>query len=338
MADSAFQKPPLDREPDPEPVGFRDHLGIGRDRRRFARSLGREELDRVGVAGVGKDLCRAPGLDDFAVLHHADPIGDPAHDGQVVGDEEHRHALGRLQLCQKLKDLGLDRDVERRGGFVGDQEVGAVGERHGDHHPLPLPARKLVGIGAEAAFRVLDPHLVKEVQHPTPRVRTGNALVEREAFGKLLFQRVERVEGGHRLLEDEADIVAADIAEPLFAGAHHLLAIVADGAGDGGAVAEERDGRKRRHRFAGARFADERHRLALGEAEGDALHGLGHGSVLAEADPKVADVENRGHWKVFLGSKASLSPSKMKTRSESMMAKVKNAVNASQGAWRFCLA
>ena len=38
------------------------------------------------------------------------------------------------------------------------------------------------------------------------------------------------------------------------------------------------------------------------------------------------------HLNVFLGSKASRTPSKMKTRSESMIAKVMKAVKPSQGA------
>jgi hypothetical protein len=46
--------------------------------------------------------------------HHADPVGDLAHDAKVVGDEQHRHAEAALQLRQKLQDLRLHGDVERR--------------------------------------------------------------------------------------------------------------------------------------------------------------------------------------------------------------------------------
>ena len=49
-----------------------------------------------------------------------------------------------LQRLQQLEDLRLDGDVERGGGLVGDQQVGLVGERHGDHDALALAAGELV--------------------------------------------------------------------------------------------------------------------------------------------------------------------------------------------------
>jgi hypothetical protein len=33
------------------------------------------------------------GLDDLALGHHADAVGDLADDAEVVGDEQHRHAV-----------------------------------------------------------------------------------------------------------------------------------------------------------------------------------------------------------------------------------------------------
>jgi hypothetical protein len=68
-----------------------------------------------------------------------------------VGDEQHRHAE-RLCNPEQLQDLRLHGDVERRGRLVGDQQVGLVGERHGDHHALALAAGELVRIGIRAAF------------------------------------------------------------------------------------------------------------------------------------------------------------------------------------------
>ena len=44
----------------------------------------------------------------------------------------------RLQFLEELQDLRLDGDVEGGGRFVRDQEVRLVGQRHGDHDPLPL--------------------------------------------------------------------------------------------------------------------------------------------------------------------------------------------------------
>jgi hypothetical protein len=93
-------------------------------------------------------------LDDLSGVHHRDPVRHLCHDGQVVRDEEQRHAALLLQLEQQLEDLRLDRDVERGGGLVGDQHLGVHRERPGDHHALLQAARELERILAEAPLRV----------------------------------------------------------------------------------------------------------------------------------------------------------------------------------------
>ena len=52
-------------------------------------------------------------------------------------------------VLEQLEDLRLHRDVERGGRLVGDQQVGLVGERHGDHDALALAAGELVRIARE---------------------------------------------------------------------------------------------------------------------------------------------------------------------------------------------
>ena len=114
---------------------------------------------------------------------------------------------------EELEDVGLDGDVEGGGRLVGDQEVGAVGERHGDHDALALAAGELMRVGAESLLGVADADPGQEVEDAGAGGGAGEALVEREALADLLLDGVERVQAGHRLLEDEADVVAADAAQ-----------------------------------------------------------------------------------------------------------------------------
>jgi hypothetical protein len=90
-----------------------------------------------------------------------------------------------------------------------------------------------------------------------------SALVQRQAFGQLLFDGVERVEAGHRLLEDEADVVAADLPQVGLGRADHLRAAIGDGSRNLGTVRQKPHGRQRRDRLARPAFADQRHGLAL---------------------------------------------------------------------------
>ena len=64
-----------------------------------------------------------------------------------------------LHLLQQREDLRLHGDVERGGRLVGDEQVGLVGERHGDHHALALAAGQLVRIAAEPPLRIGDADL-----------------------------------------------------------------------------------------------------------------------------------------------------------------------------------
>ena len=98
-------------------------------------------------------------------------VGVAADDLQIVGDQQQRQAAFRLQLRQEFEDLRLDRDVERGGRFVGDQQRGVVGQRHGDHHALALAAGQLVRKRIEAVFRVGEAGLVQHLDDAGAQAR-----------------------------------------------------------------------------------------------------------------------------------------------------------------------
>ena len=125
VADHLAQHAALDREPDLEVVG-RDHDRRLRARRRRVRlRLGGEQRARVRMLGRREHALDRALLDDLAALHDADSVGELAHDAEIVGDEQHRHAEPRLRVLQQLQDLRLHGDVERGGRLVGDQQVRA---------------------------------------------------------------------------------------------------------------------------------------------------------------------------------------------------------------------
>ncbi len=68
-----------------------------------------------------------------------------------------RPALG-CQRPQQHQDLCLDCDIERGGGFVGDDQLRLGQERHGDHQPLTLTAGQFMRIFPQQSFRVRQLH------------------------------------------------------------------------------------------------------------------------------------------------------------------------------------
>ena len=102
----------------PLDVATGDRLGVGR-----------EERLRVRVQRSQEEIVGGCELDDLAEIHHRDPVGDVADDGEVVRDEEIGEVELLLQLDQKVEDLRLDRDVECRDRLVGDDELRLQDER-----------------------------------------------------------------------------------------------------------------------------------------------------------------------------------------------------------------
>nr|GFD31762.1 hypothetical protein [Tanacetum cinerariifolium] len=113
----------------------------------LAVRLGIDQQAAVCVLRVAEQGMTVGLFDDFAGTHHADPLCDAPDQIEVVADQQQRHPQPRLQRFQQLQDLYLHGHVQRGGGLVSNQQVGFVGQRHGNHHPLPLTSGQLMGIG-----------------------------------------------------------------------------------------------------------------------------------------------------------------------------------------------
>ena len=86
-----------------------------------------------------EDIGRPAFLDDSAEIHHRDPVAQAAHHGEIMGDEDHRETHLRPELDQEIDDLRLDRDIERRDAFIGDDQfrLDRKGARNADALALP---------------------------------------------------------------------------------------------------------------------------------------------------------------------------------------------------------
>ncbi|MCY1296085.1 hypothetical protein D9M70_454550 [compost metagenome] len=192
-------------------------------------------------------------------------------DAEVVRDQHDRHAEALLQRLEQIKDLRLDRHVERRRRFICDQEIRVVGKRHGDHHALTLATRKFMRIAVDAAPRFRDAHELKQFKHARPRLFERAAPMVHDRLGDLAADGIERIERGHRLLEDHCDLRTAHLVQRLWRQAHKLLSAVTRGAGDLTVLGEQAHDAHHRLALAGAGLADDRKRFAGTDVEIDAL-------------------------------------------------------------------
>ncbi len=248
------------------------------------------------MLGLAEDLLDRSLFDDLALVHDADAVGDLAHDAEVMGDEQHRHAEPGLQVLQQLQDLRLHRDIERGGRLVGDQQFGFVGERHRDHDALALSAGQLMRIAFQPPGRIGNANLGQQFDDAILRRLAAQADMEFENLADLTLDGVERIERGHRLLEDDGDVVAADLAHGALRSGQQFLALEVDRAGwmAGCRIGQQLHHRHRGHGLAGSGFAHQRDGLARVDVERDPVDRERRPSGLGEGRPRGPSRERSG--------------------------------------------
>ena len=119
-----------------------------RTRARFSSGSGigiaASSAEVYGWIGLCVELLGGRELHHLAEVHDRDPVGDVAHDAEVVGDEHVAQPELVLQLVEQVDHLRLDRDVERRDRLVEQDQLRVDRERARDPDALALAAGELV--------------------------------------------------------------------------------------------------------------------------------------------------------------------------------------------------
>ena len=100
----------------------------------------------VRVHGIEEKFIGLSELNDLAQVHDGHPVADVFDDGEVVRDEKVGEAEFLLQVAEEIDDLRLNRDIERRDGFVGDNHFGLERKGAGNAKALPLTAGERVRV------------------------------------------------------------------------------------------------------------------------------------------------------------------------------------------------
>src|SRR2546426_700246 len=272
-----------------------------------------QQRPRVGVPRSLEYLLDSPLFPDLAVAHHHHVVGDLADQGEIVRDEQHRHAQALLQRGDQLQDLLLDGHVERGRRLIGNQQLRLARDRYRDHRALLLAARELERIRIDLRPGLGDPDLAQELERAYPRLPARHAEMLGQDLGELEADREHGVQRAHRLLEDHRDIRAPQFLQFPGREGEKIAAAVQDLARRRHRrvlLGEQAQDRQSGHRLAAAGFPDQRDRAVHRYVEADALHRLGNGRpVETEIHLEVADYDqgfgaiHGGH--LSLGSSAS---------------------------------
>ena len=145
-------------------------------------------------------------LDDLAKIHDGDTMAEAFDHRHVVRNEQQRNAELLLQVHEQVADLRLDRHVERRNAFIGDDDLGIERERPGDADALALPAGEFVRIALHHVGA--EPDLPQQLGRLLARrIATGEAMLD-DRFGHRRADRHARIEARERVLEDHLDAAA----------------------------------------------------------------------------------------------------------------------------------
>ena len=246
----------------------------------------------VGHADVGEQPGRRRLLDDLPGVHDGHLVRPPGHDAEVVGDQDHRHVALALLAGQQVEDLGLDGHVEGGGGLVGEQELGPAGQRHGDHDPLAHAARQLVGVLVQAPGRLGDADRGEQGDRVPPGGPAVEVEVVAEALGDLGADPLDRVEGGHGVLEHHGHLGAPQVAPAGAVEGRDVAAAEADGAlPDHVPLGQQAHDRPAEHRLARTGLADDAEGPAPVEGERHAVDGPDEPGGGAEARAEVGDLQ-----------------------------------------------
>jgi hypothetical protein len=248
------------------------------------------------VLGRGEDRVLVGVLDDPPGVHHGDVVGDLGDHAEIVGDHHDRGVELGAQPLDEVEDLGLDRHVERRRRLVGDDQLGVVDERHGDHHALAHAARELVRVGVHAPSRLGNADEAEHLDGAVARLRLGHVAVGADRLHELVADLVERVQRRQRVLEDHRDVVAAELAHVLLGHLEEVAAVEQDLAGDA-RVPRPREAHhgQRRDGLAGARLAHDAQHLAGLDRVRDPVEGLDETVLGLEVDAEVVDLQQWSH-------------------------------------------
>ncbi len=132
-------------------------------------------------------------------------------------DEHHAEAQAFAQVDKEVEHLGAYGDVERGGGFVGDDQFRFEGQGTGDGDALALAAGELARQRPEGVAG--QPDQVEQFLHTGLALLPGAAPVHVQRVEQDLTDGETRVERGGGVLEDDAD-GRAEVVAPF--GARHL--------------------------------------------------------------------------------------------------------------------
>ena len=222
-----------------------------------ARHAG-EQSDGIGVQRLRVERLDRPAGHHLAPVQHRHAVAQLRHQPEIVRHVQRSGACFADERAHQIEDGRLRGDVQRSRRFVEDQQPWPGDQRHGDAHALLHATAELMRIAPGDGGSIGDPDVLEHGDGLPAALRRGDPVVQAHDLGDLLADAHGRVERIQRILRDQADRLAPQLAQRVRVGGHEVLAAEQDApAADARIRGEEAHQRQRQGAFAAAAFADE---------------------------------------------------------------------------------
>ena len=213
-----------------------------------------------------------------------------------MGDPQQGRAGFAAELLHFKEYLPLDSHVQRRGGFIADDEIGLVQERNCNGDALTHAAGKLVRIREQAFVGRRNANFRERYAAAFACGIARNFFVCGDSLDHLRVDAQHRVQRHHRVLKNHRDAIAAQGPPLLVTVSRHVLAIQHDAAFDDATrwINQTHD-RVTSHGFSGAGFTDKAEDLSLVDRERNVINGFHDTSFGEKMRTQVFDLQDGAH-------------------------------------------
>src|SRR5471032_2279455 len=196
------------------------------------------------------------------------------------------------QAHEEVEDLRLGGHVQRRGRFVGDQQVRIEGQGHGDHHPLALTAGQFERISLAQPQRVRQADITEQIDHPLLTHPGRTLTMGTQGFIDLPTHAQQWIERTHRLLEHHTEGPAAQLAHPLLVAPGQVLAAKTQAATlDVQGRRQQAQQRLGQHRLAGTRLTDQAQALPRRQRQRQVIQRMAAVGPRGQGDTQLLDAQ-----------------------------------------------
>ena len=166
-------------------------------------------------------------LNHFPGIHNRHFFTSLSHNTQIMGYQYHGRIQTFLQIVNQAQHLCLDGHIQRGSRFIGKNQLRLANQCDGDDYSLLHTTGKFMRVFVLAVSR--NPHHFHHVIHRFIQIGFAHIFIMGlKHFKYLVAHRHNRVQAGHRVLENHGHNIPPQIPYLILVEIQHIISIQYD--------------------------------------------------------------------------------------------------------------